>query len=500
MVSLKKTVALVIVATMVAFLAGWKLAPVVQADSGSFQATFPLLQQIFQTLNTDYVTTPDQNGLVRGAIDGMTGALNDPYTEYYDPQQYQQLINELNGQFYGVGIEINQIGQYIVVQSVLPNSPALAAGLLAGDRITAVGTTSLLGVSPDTAATDIRGPQGTVATLTVLRGTKTLTFKITRGPISLPTVEDKMLPGNIAYIQLNQVSQDAGPLFQVALQKLSQNHPKGWILDLRNDPGGLVDQAVQILQNMIPSGTVVTFKGRIDNQVYTSNSGQKLKQPMVILVNGGTASAAEIITGALQDDGLATVIGTQTFGKGIAQEIIPMQNGGVLKVTVAKWYTPKGRNIELTGLAPDLFVDGTDQPLAMAERLLGAQMTVTSKITTGSIQATVDGQTVILDTPPALLNGNLFLSLEGASQIFGVNAIPNQQGNQVTLKYGKHTLVLTDGSTTGTMDGQSITVSPPYLSNGLLMVPVRQLLSLTQTAGTYSQGTWTIVNSTGTGQ
>lgn len=499
MVSLKRAVALAVAVAIVAFAAGWEIAPSARAQgsTASFTATVPLFQEVLQTIEQDYVTQPSESSLIQGAISGMTGALNDPYTEYYTPTQYQQLIDELNGSFSGIGVEINQVGQYIVVQSVLPGSPALSAGLEVGDRITAVGSTSLLGVTPDDAANLIRGTQGSKVTITVLRGIKSFPVTLTREPLTLPTVESKMLPGGIAYILLNQVASNAAAEFTAAVSSLKAQDPKGWILDLRNDPGGLVDQAVSIAQTMIPSGTIVSFKGRVDNQVYTSTSGQKFSQPIVVLVNSGTASAAEIITGALQDDKLATVVGTKTFGKGIAQEIIPMQNGGDLKITVADWYTPKGRNIEHTGLLPDIYADGNEAPLVIAERLLGVHALLIDRTTLGSLEATSNGVSTILDTPPVIHDGQLYVSLETAIQLLGVNAVPNATGNAVTLRYGTSELDMSEGSTQARLNGAIEIVPEPYIANGILMIPVRPLLSFTNTQEHVSGTSYTFENSSG---
>jgi carboxyl-terminal processing protease len=485
-ISIGKAALISLVVAVLAFLGGVAATHGVAAEArvahvDSFQPTFPLLQEVYNTLEQDYVDPLPSGTLLRGAIDGMTGATGDPYTEYYDPQQYQGLLNQLNGQFSGIGVEIQQVGQYIVVESVLPNSPAQQAGLQVGDRIVNVDGKSLIGVSADDAANSIRGPDGTRVRLGILRGSAQLHVTLTRAPITLPTVESRLLPGDIAYLQLNQVAQNAASLFQTALSALLAHHPHGLILDLRDNPGGLVDQAVDIARDFVPSGVIVRFKGRVDNQVYTSNSGKRLSIPVVVLVNGGTASAAEIITGALQDDHLATVVGTKTFGKGIAQEIVPMQNGGVLKVTVAKWYTPNGRNIELTGLKPDQYVNGQVPGLLYAENLLGDQLTLTARFQLGSTTASVNGVRTILDAAPVAENGTPYLSALAAEQLLGVDVVP-QANNQsaFTLHFGRHSLGLTIAQGQGSWDGRSVQVTPPEEVNGVAFFPLTDLLRLTR--------------------
>lgn len=485
MISYRKALLIALVVAVLAFAGGVELSHGVLAESGvrrgdGFTPSFSLLQQIYDALEQNYVDPLPSAKLLQGAINGMTGATGDPYTEYYDPQQYQELLNQLNGQFSGIGVEIQQVGSYIVVESVLPNSPAQKAGLQVGDRITRVNGKSLIGATADDAAALIRGPSGTQVRLTVLRGSTVREFSLTRAPIVLPTVESRILPGDVAYLQLNQVSQNAGSLFQTALASLMAHHPRGLILDLRDDPGGLVDQAVEICRQLIPSGVIVRFQGRVDNQVYVSNSGKRLSVPIVVLVNGGTASAAEIITGALQDDHLATVVGTRTFGKGIAQEILPMPAGGVLKLTVAKWYTPKGRNIELTGLAPDQYADGQVPALLYAEDLLGVHASLDAQFQVGSTSAWVNGTRTILDTPPVQLNHTYYLSALASEELLGIDVVANPQNQAVyTLRFGTHAVTLTIGQRRGAEDGRAVTVSPPLEQNGIVLFPLTDLLRLT---------------------
>ncbi len=500
MVSWKKMIAALVVVAVLGFGAGWLVEPTVSAQgssNSSFRASLPLFQEVYNTLLKDYVTRPSSSTLLEGAINGLTGSLNDPYTVYYTPAQYQQFLNQLNGNLgiAGIGVEINQVGQFIVIEAVLPGSPAAKAGLEAGDEILDVNGKSLVGATADQAATLIRGKQGTQVTITVERGTRSFPLTLTREPLSLPTIEDRMLPGKIAYIQLNQVSGDAGALWQEVLAKYQALHPKGWILDLRNDPGGYVSQAVQIAQTMIPSGTIVTFKGQITHQVYSSSSGQSLSAPMVVLVNGGSASAAEILTGALMDYHKAVVIGTQTFGKGIAQELVPMQGGGVLKVTIADWYTPDGQNIEHVGIRPNLFVDGNNAPLVMAEKLLGDQTSLTTTLTVGSVGATQNGGPLTLDQAPVLKGGQLYVSLDTAAQALGVDPVPGANKADVTIRYGKGAIAMTAGSTSAVLNGQKENVPAPFFLDGLLMVPASPLVPLAGISETANGTHYTFVNS-----
>lgn len=445
---------------------------------GVFTPTMSLFQQVYSTLTQDYVTAPNPGTLLRGAIDGMIATLQDPYTAYYDPTQAQQLFGELGGQFVGIGIELSQVGPYIVVQAVFPGTPAAKAGLETGDRILAAGKTKLVGASTSQAVAAIGGPAGSTVALSIGRSGRTLTITATREAITLPPVLSRMLPGGIAYIELLQVTPNSASAFDAALSKLQAAHPRGYILDLRNDPGGDVGQIVAIAQRMIPSGTIVRFSGRVYNQVYTSSSGQSLGAPLAVLVNGGTASAAEILAGALEDHHVGTLVGSQTFGKGVAQEIIPMQAGGVVKITVARWYTPNGTWVEHVGLKPQQYAGGDKPALYLAMRLLGVTMPTSIVLHLGHYAAEVDGEAVTMDSKPVQQSSQVYVTPYASREVFGAVATVSPGTSTVALHFGQHTLVAPYGDPYGMLDGHSVAVTPVRLVQGQPLVPVRDLMLL----------------------
>ncbi len=462
---------------LVGLVAGIGIAPVVRATTQpAFSESFPLLQEIYQTITQNYYTPVDNSKLVQGAINGMTGALNDPYTVYYTPSEYQQFTQQVNGQYAGIGAELDQVAQGVEVMTVFPGTPAAKAGVQTGDIFIKVNGKSTSGWSADAVANAVRGDAGTKVTIEFQRMTRDYTVTLTRALITIPTATAKMLPHGIGLITLSQFSQNAASAFQSALQRLQQYHPKAYILDMRNNPGGYVDQAVGIAQDIIPQGKVATLVGKnYPAQAYSSQSGKSLGVPLVVLVNGGTASAAEILSAAIVQNHEGRLMGTQTFGKGIAQQVMPMQDGGYLKITIAQWMTPNGSNIEHKGITPSYIVTGSQAPLAAAQASLGGLTSMQATVSVGSRWLTAAGQQDPLGHAPVLQGGQLYLSETAIEQATGalVNYVQNAKTFELTL--GKDTLVLPLGSTRGTLDGRSLRVTPAQEISGAPMIPLQDL-------------------------
>jgi len=324
------------------------------------------VNQVYNDLKNQYDGKLTQTQLLNGLKNGLTQSTNDPYTEYFTPNQAQQYNNELQGTFSGIGAELGEdSSNNIEIIAPLANTPASKAGLQAGDIVAAINGKSTNGMSIDVAVDDIRGSSGTKVTLSVIRNdSQQLTFTITRANITVPSVNYKILSGNIGYMQINQFSNDTSDLAKKAAQSFQKAHVKGVILDLRDNPGGLVTAAVDVSSLWLPSGTTVMQEktGNVVDQTYTSNGNDILNGiPTVVLINAGTASAAEITTGALHDNGQAYVIGAKSFGKGVVQQLDNLPGGAELKVTIASWYRPNGKNINHIGITPDKVVQITAQ-------------------------------------------------------------------------------------------------------------------------------------------
>lgn len=335
-----------------------RLVPQDTTDTTTLQAVWDSIHQKYVNQNIDDVQ------LTRGAISGVVLALGDPYSAYFAPDETEQFKQEIEGIFNGVGMEIGYKNNLLTIIAPLPNSPAAKAGLQPGDTIAAINGQSASALKLDEAISMIRGPKGTTVELKIQRGKEpeVRTFTIARDTITVDSVTSKEITDGqkkYGYIRISSFNQDTSRLFQSQARSLLQQGVKGFIIDLRNNPGGYLDQAVKISSAFIESGPIVSEVGRDGTKRDVNAEGAPLlsDQPVIVLVNEGSASASEIVAGALQDTKKATIIGKKTFGKGSVQEIVPLNDGSSLKLTVAKWLTPKGTSISEHGVTPDVDID-----------------------------------------------------------------------------------------------------------------------------------------------
>ncbi len=337
----------------------------------SSTADFSIFWQAWQDINNDYLRTPSTTPQLRmyGAIGGMVNSLGDPYTEFFTPQDSQQFQQDITGNFGGIGAELGEnTSTQIVVIAPIDGTPAAQAGLKPQDIIAAINGSSTEGMNVDGAVNIIRGEVGTKVTLSILRAgwTKPKDFIITRSNIQVPTVNFEM-KGNIAHITLKEFTQDSDGLFVNALQKAVDNNARGIVLDMRNNPGGYLEVAVDLAGYLLkPGSQVVKEVGRtVPTQNYTATgNGALATMPMAILINGGSASAAEILSGALHDDRNIPLVGEKSFGKGTVQQLENLPDGSSLKITVAHWVLPSGRILDHDGLVPDYPVTLSDADIA----------------------------------------------------------------------------------------------------------------------------------------
>lgn len=318
-----------------------------------------MVQELMELIHIYHLSNPEPSDLMEGAINGMIDTLDDPYAEYFSPEELQGFTDELNGDLVGIGIEINAGEQYPLVVRVLPGTPAEKGGLKAGDLIIAVDGESTADQGLSAVVTKIRGPLGSQVALTVRRGEKELDFIIHRADIHVPMVEHEMLSGNTGYINISGFGSRTAKEFDSALQDLKTAGIESLIIDLRFNGGGYMYEAVDIADNFIAKDSVVinivNGQGESD-EVRTTENPSAMGIPLVVLVNPLSASASEILAGALQDYGIASLVGTRTYGKGVMQSIIPLSSGGALKLTVAKYMTPAGNDIDNIGLTPNHYV------------------------------------------------------------------------------------------------------------------------------------------------
>lgn len=346
---------------------------------------FDSVNDVYQSLKENYDGQLTENQLLAGLKHGLAQSTNDPYTEYFTPQEAKQFNDQLNNAFSGIGAELGEdTSGNLQIIAPIAGTPAAQAGLKAQDLIATINGASTSGISVDQAVTKIRGQAGTKVTLGIVRDhQQQLNFTITRQNITVPSVTTKSLPGNIGYMSISTFADDTTSLAQKAADQFASDHVKGIVLDLRDDPGGLLDAAVHVSSLWLPQNQLILQEKRGSEvvQSYYALGGDELHGiPTVILVNGGSASASEITTGALHDNGAAYVIGQKSYGKGVVQQLVNFGDGSQLKVTVASWYRPNGQNINHKGITPDKTVNlsdadakaGNDTQLQAAEDYLAA--------------------------------------------------------------------------------------------------------------------------------
>jgi carboxyl-terminal processing protease len=340
-------------------------------DAGTYRQ-LDLFSDAFERVRANYVRPVDDNELINAAIEGMVSNL-DPHSAYMDSKAFADMQIQTKGEFGGIGIEVTQENGLVKVITPIDNTPGARAGIKAGDYIAAINGNSLQGLNLNDAIDKMRGPAGSKITLTILRtGDKSAPKKpfdvtLTRAIVAVDEVRWHR-EGDVGYIRMPGFNENTASGLETAVRDLKKQigpGVKGYILDLRNNPGGLLDQAVQVSDDFLQSGEVVSTRGRHpdDTQRYDAHAGDVTDgKPVIVLVNGGTASAAEIVSGALQDHHRATVVGMTTFGKGSVQTIIPLgEGGGALRLTTARYYTPSGHSIQAQGIIPDVAVAAGDE-------------------------------------------------------------------------------------------------------------------------------------------
>jgi len=323
--------------------------------------------EAWNVVHEQYVDQPlDDQKLMQGAIRGMMDALGDKQTFYMEPQLYESETSSLQGEYEGIGAYVDTDGDYLTIVSPIEGSPAAAVGLRAGDKVIAIDGEDMTGVAPEQARLKVLGPEGTKVTLTVAREGEPdpLEFVITRAKITIHSAEGKMLENDIAYLDINTFGERTTQELRGALDRLLKQNPRGIIIDLRNNPGGYLSTAVEVSSEFIDQGVILYEQygdGRRDEHKALGN-GQATDIPLVVLINEGSASASEILAGALQDYDRATLVGVKSYGKGSVQNWVPLSNNqGAARVTIARWLTPKERLIDHLGLEPDVVVEMTPE-------------------------------------------------------------------------------------------------------------------------------------------
>ncbi len=343
-----------------AMFSRWSLLESVNAEEDEHYKKIKTFVEVLTLIKKNYVEEVDDKDLVYGAIKGMLNSL-DPHSSFMSPEIFKEMQVDTKGEFAGLGIQIGIKDNMLTVIAPIEDTPAYKAGVKAGDKIIKIDGESTKDISLFDAVTKLRGPKGTSVTITIIRKglEKSKDITIVRDIIKIKSVKAKVVDDGIGYIKLLQFQQKTASDLKKALKDIDKEKINGLILDLRNNPGGLLKGSIDVVSQFLPSGKLVVYiKGRNGERTefHTLNNKNYYDFPMIVLVNEGSASASEIVAGALQDWGQAVVLGTQTFGKGSVQTVFPLNDGSGVRVTTARYYTPKGRSIQTTGITPDIIV------------------------------------------------------------------------------------------------------------------------------------------------
>lgn len=339
-----------------------------------------------------YLNDVEDISFTDGIYKGFINSLGDPYSTYFTAEEYQALIESSSGVYCGIGASVNQDVKTGIITVVKPfkDSPAYKSGLLPGDIIVKVDDEEVTGLDLTEVVSRIKGVEGTTVKVSVMRDgeSKPLDFTITRAKVENPTVEYQMLDNKIGYIIISEFDDVTVTQFSAAVDDLEAKGMKALVVDVRNNPGGLLGSVVEVLDRLLPPGLVVYTEDKYNNrETEKADDAKKIKVPMAVLINGNSASASEIFAGTLQDYQTATIVGTTSFGKGIVQKVLPLKDGTAVKLTVSKYFTPKGRNIHGTGIKPDVEVELDEEmqkqlniPLEKDNQLQEAIKILTKKI------------------------------------------------------------------------------------------------------------------------
>jgi carboxyl-terminal processing protease len=339
----------------------------IAASSSDTYKQLNLFGDVFDRVRADYVEPPDEQKIIEAAIDGMLASL-DPHSSYMNAKRFEEMKIQTTGKFGGLGIEVTMENGVVKVVSPIDDTPAAKAGIQANDLIIKLDGTEVQGMTLNEAVDKMRGAIGTPITLTVVRGNKEpFDVKLNRAEISVKSVKME-IEGDVGVIRIASFTEQTQEGLSLAIsdiKKKAGTNLKGYVLDLRNNPGGLLDQAISVSDTFLERGEVVSTRGRNadETQRYNAQSGDDTGgKPLVVLINGGSASASEIVAGALQDHKRATLIGTRSFGKGSVQTIVPLGSQGALRLTTARYYTPSGRSIQAKGIDADIAIENELPP------------------------------------------------------------------------------------------------------------------------------------------
>lgn len=343
----------------------------VTTDEVTSKAVESKMNVLKQIIDKYYLEDVKESDLVDGIYKGLVNGLGDPYSVYYTKDEFKSLMESTNGVYCGIGVTVSQDPNTGIITLVKPfeNSPGLKAGILPGDILYKVNETEVTGMELSSVVAMIKGEEGTTVNLTIVRKGESDQIELTveRQQIEIPTISYEVLQDNIGYIYISEFDTVTQPQFISALEDLNNQGIKGLVVDVRDNPGGNLDVVKNILDQILPEGMIVYTEDKYGKRdEYKSDEEHKFTKPLAVLINGNSASASEIFAGAIKDYGIGTLVGTKSFGKGIVQRLIELGDGTAMKLTISKYYTPKGYNIHKIGIEPDVVVELEDSLKAQA--------------------------------------------------------------------------------------------------------------------------------------
>lgn len=336
------------------------------ADTDKVDDIVKKLERLDKVIDKNYMEEVDEDALVEGIYKGYVAGLGDPYSNYFTRQEYEDLMESSSGVYFGIGASVSQDITTGIIKIVKPfvSSPAYEEGLLPEDVLYKVDGEEVTGKDLTEVVSKIKGPEGTTTDLIIIREgeSEELEFTVPRRKIEIPTIEYTMLNNQIGYISILEFDQITVDQFKNAIDDLENQGQRGLIIDVRDNPGGLLDAVCDMLNRLLPEGLIVYTEDKYGNREEINSDGKEVfDKPLVVLTNGNSASASEIFAGAIQDYEIGTIVGTTTFGKGIVQSIFPFPDKSAIKVTVSKYFTPKGRDIHEVGIVPDVEIELNDE-------------------------------------------------------------------------------------------------------------------------------------------
>jgi carboxyl-terminal processing protease len=433
------------------------------------------VQEVMDYIYHHHIDKPEPGQLSEGAITGMLERLNDPYTEYLSEDILKEYKEMLDGDFVGVGLRLQENGQYPQVIGLIDNSPASHSDIKPGDFIIKVNGNDIADMFLDEVVAKIRGPEGTAVTLTLRRDSLDIEVILKRTPLTSPTVDSSKLSGNIGYIVVHSFGSQTADEFSSELDGLVSEGVKGIVVDLRNTPGGYLQAAVDIAGNFLQNKSiVVTTEDRDSNSdEYRSQDSVLWNGPLMILMNEYTASASEVLAGALQDYGKAVLLGDTSYGKGVVQSIIPLESGGALKLTTARYLTPRGRSINGIGLIPDVRVQTRELQLIMAKNMISPAPETVIKFSLKDKTASVNGEQVPLQESAYRAGGVVYVPLRFAMEALGYSVSWNEDFHSIDLAKKNVNIQLSLNSDRAVIAGRIVALQAPVTTReGFSYIPL----------------------------